>query len=288
MTIDFTHGSGFIDPSQLKTGDLLFTWDNTKLPVLFSKKNHLSTAQSPVKPDVSIEPPETVSIDSIKAMFSELSSLINKKSDNVFNHYSGHVAMVIVENDKPYIVEAGATDYANYRISINPYYVESEDKENNTFDTLRGWVNRRHAQKEKLWQARLVNPLTNTQKLRLVDYAKSLLGRPYGMLDSLKFADDSRIYCSDFVYKCYHNLGIELDDNRGWDWLLASPTFSQIPPYIELSEQPWIVFTLTLLLSSTFSDKVPALALPALFYSSSLQQINTVLENTQAITYGVE
>jgi Permuted papain-like amidase enzyme, YaeF/YiiX, C92 family len=293
MTNIFAPNSGYIKPSELKTGDLLFPWNhqlNPEVPVLLSKPKAFS-----------FERELTLEIltdgifdfeDVLKDLFKKIKETTNNKNNEILGHYSGHVVMIIHENGECYVIEAGATDYTNYRVTINPYYIEAESAQGYDINRMRGWLNRRVAHNEKTWLARLANPHTldtTVKQTKLVEYAKSLVGRPYGMLDTLKFADDSRIYCSDFIYKCYKEIGIELDDQRTWIWLLASPTLKKLGINITMPLDPAKVAALEALIVYAMGiPRPPALCLPALYYSDKLKRDSKVIHNGAEIIYGVE
>ncbi len=288
MPIDFSNDSGYVHPDALQTGDLLFPWNPEQFPVLLSKPIDRTEQVLGLGTAARLLPPNLV--DLVLALFSDWIKTINSKRQDIMGHYSGHVVMIIVENNVPYVIEAGATDYTNYRITINPYHVAAEEAMGFDVNQMRGWINRRHAHQERVWHARAkptLKPIPSKMN-DVVAYAKSLLGRPYGMLDTLNFADDSRIYCSDFVYKCYLIAGLKIDDQRTWSWLLNSPTLSYPPIHLPVPLNPLVSKAIELSLSALGYAQPPALCLPALYYSSSLEHINQVMVNGVVTPYGLE
>ena len=200
------------------------------------------------------------------------------------NYYSGHVAMVLVENGVRYVIEAGAMDFASYRVAIRPYYLDETQPQNKDAEH-RAWANYRGLRNNLIWVQRPKNALDEAENTQLANYAKSLLGRPYGLIDSLEFADDSRIYCSDFVYKCYAAIGIPLDDNRSWRWFYSSTTIDKLN--FQLPKQT-AMLNLIDKISNVLNLKMPALALPALYYSKNLVSAFTPDAAMAPLPYGVE
>jgi Permuted papain-like amidase enzyme, YaeF/YiiX, C92 family len=290
MTNIFAPNSGYIKPSELKTGDLLFPWNhqrNPEVPVLVSKPRVFSFEHGLTEESLLDGTFDFKSV--LNLLFDKIKESTNSKGNDILGHYSGHVVMIIRENDDCYVIEAGATDYTNYRVTINPYYIEAESADGYEVNRMRGWLNRRVAHNEKTWLARLWNPIDDSNRAKLVEYAKSLTGRPYGMLDTLVFADDSRIYCSDFIYKCYKEIGVELDDQRTWTWLLTSPTLKQLGINISMPVDPSFIAIFEAVIAGLMGiPRPPALCLPALYYSDKLKRDSKVIHNGAEIIYGVE
>ena len=158
--------------------------------------------------------------------------------------FVGHVAMVLRERDgahapdgDKWVIEANTTDFSHYRVAIHPYLVPGEPlAEPQPGDAvparLRGWANRRLSSGESIWHSRhksLLDDDTNAGVLdmrrRLVDVAKSYLGRPYGFFDDPQFGDDGRFYCGEYVHKVFERVGagaLKVDENRTWDWLYTN------------------------------------------------------------------
>jgi hypothetical protein len=155
--------------------------------------------------------------------------------------FVGHVAMVLCERDgahaangRVWVIEANTTDFSHYRVAVHPYLVPGEPEAvpapgDVVFPRLRGWANRRLSLGESIWHSRHKSLLAGDadagaldMRQRLVDVAKSYLGRPYGFFDHPDFGDDGRFYCGEFVHKVFQRVGGELlkvDENRTWNWL---------------------------------------------------------------------
>jgi hypothetical protein len=283
MTNIFAPNSGYIKPSELKTGDLLFPWNPGSKPVFFSKLNKKNTKILNEKTTIDDEEIES---------FLSLSDIFNTRLDKFTHLCSGHVAMIIVENNIPYVIEAGATDYCNYRVTIHPYYIEAENELGFQVNQMRGWLNRRIAEHEKIWHVRSKSQLSTNQLQKITDYSKSLLGRPFGVMDSLFYSDVSRIYCSEFIYLCYKKIDVIIDDQRTWSWLLRSPTMSYSP--LNFKPKNSRLFSFIFLPAFEIAmygfgfSRPPFFCVPALFHSKKFKLLNTVIINELIINYGVE
>jgi hypothetical protein len=307
--MDFSNYSGCIDPALLETGDLLFV-GRLDAPTFMGKpasntpEGNQATFLELLTHIFSIEA-ATRNVLNLLESPSVTTQLKNHLSTVAAGYYSGHVAMVIVENSTPYIIEAGTTDYCNYRVALHPYYVANETT-NTPLLQMRGWANRRYFQGDRVWLKRYKDGLNDEQKESIAHCAKSLLSRPYGVFDSIEFANDSRVYCSDFIFQCYNDAAnIELDDQRTWAWFFNSPTINHLgvqwPNDFAFTNQLITWFDSAANTLNTVTDRrldiaLPALSMPMLYYSKHLSYINhhttTPLEvknsHGKILAYGVD
>lgn len=139
--------------------------------------------------------------------------------------FVGHVAIVLREQDgqsvdaphgQVYVIEANITDYSHYRVSIHPYHCDTDinpDTRPNApasewAQEMRGWVNRRCALGEYVWHARpAIDGGLGDWHTPLMQACKKHLGRPYGFFDHPDFGEDDRLYCSEFVFRAFDDLG---------------------------------------------------------------------------------
>lgn len=285
MNIDFSEGSGYVSPSALRTGDLIFPKTMDAIVLMSKPAAVMSVLSSGFLRQVL----KALQLHRLlRRAHSLYRTLLNPDHLHdetwVVGYYSGHVAMIVQENGNTYVIEANASDYSNYRVALHPYYLANDAADP---QLMRGWLNRRHAKDQKMWVQRPKAALSTAQQSALTFYAKSLLGRPYGLLDTLRFADDSRLYCSDFIYKCYHHIGYALDDQRTWSWVISSPTLNALGAELPLQA---LLLKWADRIAARFKLRPPALSLPMLFHSQCLQSLNTVTDRMteKPQIYGVE
>ncbi|MEZ5646095.1 MAG: hypothetical protein R3E94_03660 [Burkholderiaceae bacterium] len=152
--------------------------------------------------------------------------------------FVGHVGIVLRELDgrsvdpphgRVRVIETNITDYAHYRVSIQPYFDADDIRPHNATEDevakeaahkMRGWVNRRCALGEQVWMARPDPSTTPDWQDRLLQAGKSYLGRPYGFFDHPCFGDDDRMYCAEYVFRVFKDvdpvLASGLQDRRNW------------------------------------------------------------------------
>jgi hypothetical protein len=151
--------------------------------------------------------------------------------------FVGHVGIVLREENghsvdeggNVYVIEANITDYSHYRVAIHPYYVGSDSSPANTLSSseakeasqkMRGWVNRRCALGEYVWCARPEGLSIGNWKDQLVQKSKAYLGRPFGFFDRPTFGDDDRMYCAEYVWRVFNDIGktyaSALQDKQTW------------------------------------------------------------------------
>ena len=97
-----------------------------------------------------------------------------------------HVGVIFFKLGKPYVFEA-----------VNPVKVTP----------LKEFINRGVGSKYSI--KRTKNPLSSSELKIMIEYGKRQLGKPY---DSKFEWSDSKIYCSELVWKIYHYAGIRLCD----------------------------------------------------------------------------
>jgi cell wall-associated NlpC family hydrolase len=160
--------------------------------------------------------------------------------------FIGHCALVLRLRDgahsdaaeaQPWIIEANATDFANYGVRMRPYVVDPP--EDGRGDRHRSWSARRASRGNFCWHARHAamdggdDAARQAASEALVVHAMRYLGRSYSFFDSPQFADDARLYCSEFVFRAFDDsrLGLQapprpalerLDDRRRWGWMKAN------------------------------------------------------------------
>jgi len=97
-----------------------------------------------------------------------------------------HVGVIFFKLGKPYVFEA-----------VNPVKVTP----------LREFINRGVGSKYSI--KRTKTSISNSELKIMMEYGKKQIGKPY----DLKFEwSDSKIYCSELVWKIYHTAGISLCD----------------------------------------------------------------------------
>jgi uncharacterized protein YycO len=97
-----------------------------------------------------------------------------------------HVGVIFFKSGKPYVFEA-----------VNPVKVTP----------LQEFINRGVGSKYSI--KRTKTSISNSELKIMMEYGKRQIGKPY----DLKFEwSDSKIYCSELVWKIYHNAGIHLCD----------------------------------------------------------------------------
>lgn len=102
------------------------------------------------------------------------------------SNYS-HIGMVVIRNGKPYVFEA-----------IGPV----------VFTALPNWIAR--GENGKYIVRRVNGGLSSQQQHKLIQMTKSYLGKPYDLVFSWT---DDRQYCSEVVWKVYHNaLGMRVGE----------------------------------------------------------------------------
>ena len=97
-----------------------------------------------------------------------------------------HVGVIFFKSGKPYVFEA-----------VNPVKVTP----------LKEFINRGVGSKYSI--KRTKNPLSTSDLKIMIEYGKRQIGKPY---DSKFEWSDSKIYCSELVWKIYHYAGIHLCD----------------------------------------------------------------------------
>jgi hypothetical protein len=97
-----------------------------------------------------------------------------------------HVGVIFFKSGKPYVFEA-----------VNPVKVTP----------LKEFINRGVGSKYSI--KRTKNPLSTSDLKIMIEYGKRQIGKPY---DSKFEWSDSKIYCSELVWKIYHYAGIRLCD----------------------------------------------------------------------------
>lgn len=152
--------------------------------------------------------------------------------------FVGHVGVVLRESDgqsvdpphgRVRVIETNITDYAHYRVSLQPYFhvddirphsATSDEVAKEAAHKMRGWVNRRCALGERVWMARPDPSTTADWQDLLLQAGKSYLGRPYGFFDHPCFGDDDRMYCAEYVFRMFEDvdpvLARRLQDRRTW------------------------------------------------------------------------
>lgn|GEM_PF-1897244 len=198
--------------------------------------------------------------------------------------FVGHVGMVLRERDGVHapegplwVIEANTTDFSHYRVALHRYLVEGEPTAFETEDEhalprLRGWANRRLALGQSIWHSRhatlhRADAHALALQQRLVDVAKSYLGRPYGFFDDPTFGDAGRMYCGEYVHRVFEDTGgagLRVDHNRRWAWLydhldaLGSQDFGDHVRqavqadglYARMQDRPFFLLTLHMLYRS--------------------------------------
>ena len=97
-----------------------------------------------------------------------------------------HVGVIFFKSGKPYVFEA-----------VNPVKVTP----------LQEFINRGVGSKYSV--KRTKTPISSSELKIMLEYGKRQIGKPY----DLKFEwSDSKIYCSELVWKIYHHSGISLCD----------------------------------------------------------------------------
>ena len=97
-----------------------------------------------------------------------------------------HVGVIFFKSGKPYVFEA-----------VNPVKITP----------LQQFINRGVGSKYSI--KRTKTPITSSELKIMMEYGKRQLGKPY---DSKFQWSDSKIYCSELVWKIYHYAGIRLCD----------------------------------------------------------------------------
>jgi uncharacterized protein YycO len=109
-----------------------------------------------------------------------------------------HVGVIFFKSGKPYVFEA-----------VNPVKVTP----------LKEFINRGVGSKYSI--KRTKTPITSSELKIMMEYGKRQLGKPY---DSKFQWSDSKIYCSELVWKIYHYAGIRLCDIKQFsDYNLGRP-----------------------------------------------------------------
>jgi hypothetical protein len=181
-----------------------------------------------------------------------LTGALRHSADEGF--FVGHVAMVLRETDgahdpagKLWVIEANATDYAHYSVSVHPYFVADEGTAPLGQRRVRGWLNRRLALGEAVWCSRhealqaddgdaAAGARVEALRARLVPLAKQYLGRRYGFFDNPDFGETGRFYCAEFVHRVFWDLGDDamgLDQHCQWEWLLANSALLGSEGFVE-------------------------------------------------------
>lgn len=164
-----------------------------------------------------------------------LDTLGSTKPSELFFH--GHVAMVLRSEDglpvgvdtaqgQVHVIEATATDYGHYRVSLHPY--EDAVTRNATQPGERvGWVDRRLGLGESVWMARvnLDAPTATRVRAEAAQWALTQLGRPYAMLDKAQLGEGDCYYCSEFVHAVFKEAAkaaglppLNIADRCQWGW----------------------------------------------------------------------
>ncbi len=203
--------------------------------------------------------------------------------------FVGHVAMVLRERDGAHaqggdvwVIEANTTDFSHYRVAIHPYMVPGEplavpSPGDAAPARLRGWANRRLSMGESIWHSRHTGLMDGDgdaavldMRRRLVDVAKSYLGRPYGFFDDSRFGDDGRFYCGEFVHKVFERVGagaLKVDENRTWKWLYDNRALMGDAAFVTKLE---VAMEEDGLLKKMLGTQFFLLTLPMLYKSSTL------------------
>jgi len=130
----------------------------------------------------------------------------------------GHVAMLFEEAGEWFVMEAGCTDYSNYRVSIALYW--DADDVNRPKGQKRSWTLRRVDLGQSVWTAR--HKLFSALSLPpVLAECKNWLGVPYGILEPGMMANPDRIYCSELIQRGFDRAQLTIDQNQNWPWLLA-------------------------------------------------------------------
>lgn len=138
---------------------------------------------------------------------------------------SGHVSLVIRENDRPYVIESNVTDFSHYRVAIHPYCaVGNKDGE---LCGQRGWIDHRREKDEWVWQCRPRHDtgaeLSEADQAAIANEAKKLLGRPYGFFEDTAYGNDDRLYCGEFCDLVLKTAcAVDVADCSTWDWMIAN------------------------------------------------------------------
>ena len=114
-----------------------------------------------------------------------------------------HCGIIFYKNGKPYVFEA-----------VNPVKVTP----------LNAWINRGAGARYKVVRAK--QNISADEKKRMYEYAKSQLGKPY----DVKFQwSDSKMYCSELVYKTYIAGDIRLGDCKLFrDYNISNPIVKKL------------------------------------------------------------
>ncbi|MFZ6639747.1 YiiX/YebB-like N1pC/P60 family cysteine hydrolase [Undibacterium sp. TC4M20W] len=145
-------------------------------------------------------------------------------------YYIGHVAMAVRRDQQVFVIEANASDFSHYRVSLHPYDDAAELSQEIAWPTgagierLRSWRNQKLARGNYIWAARPKDAgqeLSLEMKQMVEAQAKLMLGRPYDMFDTKTLGDDDRIYCSEFIFRAF-KLGANIDvtDQATWQWVV--------------------------------------------------------------------
>ncbi len=183
-----------------------------------------------------------------------LNALSGELKDGFF---IGHCALVLRERDgKPddgpqstaWVIEANATSFAHYGVSIRPYHVDDDGADGR----FRSWAAFRASRGDAVWHSRHLaldkaeDAATWAIRAQLAVRAKTYLGRSYSFFDAPAFADDGRLYCSEFIHRAFddvrsgaggeapHGEIDRVDDRRRWLWMKNNnPPGSEIGKAIE-------------------------------------------------------
>ena len=109
-----------------------------------------------------------------------------------------HVGVIIIRNNKPYVLEASST------VKYTP---------------LKKWIKRGEGEKYTVvrynWDiedsTEIAFGLTDNQKKAFKKSAKKYVGKKYD--SAFKWSDD-KIYCSELVWKIYKDVGIEVSETK--------------------------------------------------------------------------
>lgn len=113
-----------------------------------------------------------------------------------------HVGVIFFKSGKPYVFEA-----------VNPVKVTP----------LQEFINRGVGSRYAI--KRTKTPITSSELKIMMEYGKRQIGKPY---DSKFQWGDSKIYCSELVWKIYHYAGIRLCDIKQFsDYNLDRPIVKQ-------------------------------------------------------------
>lgn len=167
-----------------------------------------------------------------------LNALDGELADGFF---IGHCAMVLREHDgrhsddpqaSLWVIEANATSFSRYGVSARPYHIAGDEVDDS--GRHRSWLGQRAARGDSVWRARpaVLETGDASQALaireRLVPAAKRYQHRSYSFFDSPQFANDGRLYCSEFVFRVLQDVRTALapndqpadtDDRRRWAWM---------------------------------------------------------------------